>query len=136
MELLLLNKIKIFFFILKFRHRLDWKLTQDSEQCCKVAPYEASYWSAALDWWHKPLMIIQQFQDRSTRRRWTLSGSTNVQNGHPHTYLIKFKIFSSLLKADKDSQLSCPAVSLTVSCQRQLVLFFNPFPCITKLFPF
>ena len=35
-ERLTLNKIKIFFLILKIHHMWDWKLTQDSEQCFKV----------------------------------------------------------------------------------------------------
>ena len=48
---------------------------------CLVPPPEASYWSQVVVWWHKPLMIIQQCQERRTRRRWTLCGSPTVQNG-------------------------------------------------------
>ena len=48
---------------------------------CLVLPPEASYWSQVVVWWHKPLMIIQQCQERRTRRRWTLCGLPNVQNG-------------------------------------------------------
>ena len=54
---------------------------------CLVPPPEASYWSQVLVWWHKPLMIIQQCQERRTRRRWTLCGSPNVQNGRDRRQL-------------------------------------------------
>ena len=54
---------------------------------CLVPPPEASYWLQVLVWWHKPLMIIEQCQERRTRWRWTLCGSPNVQNGRDRRQL-------------------------------------------------